>query len=261
MKQRIITAVIGIILFVPIILIGGWLFTIAAYALAIVGLYELLRMNKAVQGKAIYAIALLFLGLLIYPIATFSIGTLVITKYDVVIMYLVVLLLVTVITKNKVSFDQVGFVFLSTVYLGIAFLCLSVTRELGLNYLLFVLFTIWATDTGAYFMGSFFGKRKLWPEISPNKTIGGAIGGFLIALLVGVVFHLIYPFEMSIWAVIGISSVISIFGQLGDLVASAAKRYYNIKDYGTVFPGHGGVMDRFDSLIFVLVVLHVIKFI
>jgi len=129
-----------------------------------------------------------------------------------------------------------------------------------LHVFLFILFVIWATDSGAYFIGRKFGKRKLWPEISPNKTIGGAIGGILFALLLAFVFQLIYPFEKSILSISLIAIVISIFGQLGDLVASAMKRKYNIKDFGHIFPGHGGVLDRLDSFIFVLLVLQMIQY-
>lgn len=261
MKQRVLTAIIGLIIFLPIVLIGSWPFTIAAYVLGTVGLFELLRMNQKIKLNSTFTIAILFLWVIILPVTEWNLGSITITKYDIIIAYLIILLLLIVITKNKVTFDQVSFVFMSTLYIGFAFFLITVTRETGLNYLLFVLFTIWATDTGAYFMGRFFGKRKLWPAISPNKTIGGAIGGFLIALIVGVLFQLIYPFELSLWTVLGVSAVISIFGQLGDLVASAMKRHYQVKDSGKIFPGHGGVLDRFDSLIFVLIVLHLIKFI
>src|SRR5699024_5933209 len=123
-----------------------------------------------------------------------------------------------------------------------------------------ILFVIWATDSGAYFIGRRFGKRKLWPEISPNKTIGGAIGGVLFALLLAVIFNVVYPFENSFLSIVLITIVISLFGQLGDLVASAMKRKYEIKDFGHLFPGHGGVLDRLDSFIFVLLVLRMINY-
>lgn len=261
MKQRIFTALIALVIFVPIVLIGSWPFTIMAYFVATIALYELLRMNTTIKSKMIIVVATIFLWLIIMPTTEISLGAMMISKYDILIAYLVVLMLSIVITKNKVTFDQIGFLFIATLYIGVAFYLISVTRQTGLNYLLFVLFTIWATDTGAYFMGKFFGKRKLWPAISPNKTIGGAIGGFLLALIVGLCFQLAYPFNMSLLTIVGVSAVISIFGQLGDLVASAIKRHYQVKDFGTIFPGHGGIIDRFDSLLFVVIVLHLIKFI
>src|SRR5690625_5860633 len=120
----------------------------------------------------------------------------------------------------------------------------------GLNYFLFILFVVWATDSGAYFIGKYLGKRKLWPAISPNKTIGGAVGGTITALVVGVVFHLIYPFDFSIAYILFITIVISIVGQLGDLVASAIIRHYDMIDFVKLFRAYGGVLDRVDRLLF-----------
>lgn len=123
------------------------------------------------------------------------------------------------------------------------------------------MFTIWATDTGAYFTGNAFGKRKLWPKISPNKTVAGAIGGIISAIVVAIVFQLVYPFTMPIYLLVGVALIISVFGQIGDLVASAYKRHYNVKDSGNILPGHGGILDRFDSLLFVLPILYIVQFI
>src|SRR5690625_1497151 len=106
-----------------------------------------------------------------------------------------------------------------------------------------------------------FGKRKLWPEISPNKTIAGALGGVLSACLVGLSFQLFYPFEHSLIIILIITILVSIVGQIGDLIASAYKRHYEVKDSGNLLPGHGGILDRMDSLLFVLPFLYVIDFI
>src|SRR5690606_996650 len=119
----------------------------------------------------------------------------------------------------------------------------------------------WATDTGAYFFGRAFGKHKLWPTISPKKTIEGAIGGIISACIVGISFHLIYPFEHSFWMIVLVTILVSMVGQLGDLVESAYKRYFGVKDSGNILPGHGGILDRFDSLLFVVPFLHLIHFI
>lgn len=171
------------------------------------------------------------------------------------------LLSLTVFTKNKFTFNDAGFLLISVMYIGLSFNYLIDIRLAGLNYLLFILFVIWSTDSGAYFFGRALGKKKLWPEISPNKTIGGAVGGLFMAIIVGGIFQLIYPFEFSLFTVILYALLISIVGQVGDLVASAFKRHYNIKDAGKLFPGHGGVLDRLDSLIFVLLVLSIIQFV
>jgi phosphatidate cytidylyltransferase len=115
---------------------------------------------------------------------------------------------------------------------------------------------IWATDSGAYFIGKATGKRKLWPEISPNKTVEGSIGGVASALIIAVLFVLLTDINASVISLMAITVVLSIFGQIGDLVQSAFKRHFNVKDSGNILPGHGGILDRFDSLLFVLPLLH-----
>lgn len=256
MKQRIITAIIGLLIFIPIILYGKIPFIIIGYALATIGLYELIRMFATKHIWLQLGLSIPFLWYLLYPgeLQWYS-------RYEVIIIFLVLLFIGMVWTKNSFTFDDAAKLVVSVLYIGTSFSFLILLRETGLAYLLFVLFLVWMTDTGAYFSGRFFGKRKLWPAISPNKTIGGAIGGLLFALLVAVCFHLIYPLPYSLGYVIFIAIIISIVGQIGDLVASAMKRHYGIKDYGNLFPGHGGVLDRLDSVLFVALILFCLQFI
>src|SRR5699024_9235908 len=209
-KQRLITAIIGIIIVVPIILYGNWPFLLISYLLASIALYELIRMYGVKRNSLYFIVSCLFLWLLIFPGENITISNFVLTKYDIIMLFVAILLVMTVISKNKFTFDQASFLVFSTLYIGTAFYYLLITRLAGLNYFLFVLFIIWATDTGAYFIGKYFGKRKLWPEISPNKTIGGAIGGIILALVVSIVFQLVYPFDKSLLAIIIITVVISI---------------------------------------------------
>lgn len=260
MKQRLLTAFIALIILVPIIIYGSWPFILIAYILATIALFELMRMYQPKKGIGYLIISTLFLWLIIYPSSELTMNNVTITHFDIIVLFVVVLLTITVLSKNRFTFDQASFLLLATVYIGTAFYFLITIRLGGLNYFLFILFIIWATDSGAYFIGKAFGKRKLWPEISPNKTIGGAVGGIIMALIVGVLFQLIYPFDKSMITVIVITIVISIFGQIGDLVASAIKRHYQVKDSGKIFPGHGGILDRLDSLLFVLIILHVLQF-
>lgn len=254
MKERIITAILALLLFIPLVLYGKWPFTILVYAIATIGLIELLRIKTSIKLLPI-AISLMFLWILLSP--TFQVNL----KIDLLIVYIMLLLLYTVLTKNNFTFDDASFMLLGTLYVGLGFYFLIVARSLGLNYVLFILFIIWATDTAAYFIGSAFGQKKLWPEISPKKTIAGAIGGTIIASVVGIMFYIIHPFEQPFATIIIISIFISVIGQIGDLVASALKRHYQVKDFGQIMPGHGGIIDRMDSLLFVLPFLYIIQFI
>lgn len=259
MKQRIFTAIIALLIFLPLLLYGQWPFTVLVYGMATIGLIELLRMRTGYKLLPII-LSLTCLWLLLSPIVNLDEIAL-FTKLDLLIGYIMLLLLYTVLTKNSFTFDDASFVLLATFYIGLGFYFLIEARSLGLNYILYILLVIWATDTFAYFSGIAFGKNKLWPEISPKKTIEGAIGGVLCAGIIGVIFHLLFPFDHSLITMIMITIMISIVGQLGDLVASALKRHYDVKDSGKILPGHGGIIDRFDSLLFVLPFLALIQFI
>ena len=260
MKQRIITALIALLLLVPIIIYGGWPFIVFAYVIATVGLFELMRMYAKNNAILYVIVATPFLWLILSSNNPLAIGTVVFDLASIMIFMLIILLILTVLTKNRFTFDQASFMLFATLYVGVAFYFLLEMRMIGLNYFLFILFLVWATDSGAYFVGKSLGKRKLWPAISPNKTIGGAVGGLILAVIIGVGFQLIHPFDYSYSYIIIISIIISISGQLGDLVASAIKRHYDIKDFGKLLPGHGGVLDRVDSLLFVFIVLQLLQF-
>ena len=183
------------------------------------------------------------------------------SKFELLIIATILLLAYSVVVKNHFTFDEIGFIVLSSLYIGIGFYYLITTREAGLTYIIYALLVVWSTDSGAYFTGRKFGKHKLWPEISPNKTIEGFVGGIIIAVILASIMQLITPFNMSWGYFIVVTIISSVFGQLGDLVESAIKRHYNVKDSGWILPGHGGILDRFDSLLFVLPLLNLLHFV
>jgi len=259
MKQRIITAVVAAAVFLPIVIYGNLPLVILLYLMATVGLYELLKMHKIRATSFPAIIAFLMIWTLLVPSTYMSVfQDWNISKANIIGIGVVLLLVYTVTTKNRFTFDHVGFVLISLVYVGMGFYYIGETRELGLVYVFFVLFTLWATDSGAYFVGRSLGKNKLWPEISPNKTIEGAIGGICCALIVALIFYFFTNIDISFVKIVVMAIVIAIFGQMGDLVQSAFKRYYGVKDSGTILPGHGGVLDRSDSWIFVFPILHLL---
>ncbi|WP_010649258.1 phosphatidate cytidylyltransferase [Oceanobacillus massiliensis] len=262
MKQRTITALLALVVFLPFVIIGGHVFTFLVYGIATVGLLELIRMRNIGDYLIPYILAILLLWLVLLPSGDSMSFAGWFTKFEMIALIILLLLAYTVLVKNKFTFDHVGFILLTALYVGLGFLYLLETRNgnNALNNILYAFFIIWTTDTGAYLFGRAFGKRKLWPMISPNKTIEGAIGGVVLAVVVAVVFHLISPFPHSLIIVIGVTILASIFGQIGDLVESAFKRNYGVKDSGKILPGHGGILDRFDSLLFVLPLLHLIHF-
>ena len=142
----------------------------------------------------------------------------------------------------------------------LSFLCLIRDLEYG-EWFVWLPFLAWVSDTFAYFSGRAFGKRKLCPKLSPHKTIAGSVGGFLGAVvLAGLYGYFLYTYtpynERVIWACLTIGFACGIFSQLGDLLASGIKRDRGIKDYGKLIPGHGGIMDRFDSVIFITPIVY-----
>ena len=140
-----------------------------------------------------------------------------------------------------------------------AAILLRADQQLGFAALIFVLLVVWATDIGGYFAGRRIGGPKLWPRVSPNKTWAGAIGGFLGSLIVAAGFAGAGIGRMVPLLVLG--GVFSIVGQLGDLFESAVKRRFGVKDSSHIIPGHGGLMDRLDSLVAVLVLAAIFGFV
>ncbi|CAG9607416.1 hypothetical protein NEOCIP111885_01107 [Pseudoneobacillus rhizosphaerae] len=252
MKQRIVTAVIAAAVFLPIVMYGGLPFIFLTYLMASVGLYELLKMRNIslFTLPGLLSIVLLWIFLLPKDYQKF-LNDFDYTKVELAFIVVLLFLTYTVATKNKFTFEDVGFSVLGTIYVGLGFYYFMETRDAGRVYIFYSLFMIWATDSGAYFIGKAFGKRKLWPEISPNKTIEGSIGGVVCAVIVAALFSVFTDIDASLLQLFVITIVLSIFGQIGDLVESALKRHFNVKDSGRILPGHGGILDRFDSLLFV----------
>ncbi|PEE43664.1 phosphatidate cytidylyltransferase [Bacillus pseudomycoides] len=262
MKQRIITGVIAAALFIPIVIYGGVPFTVLVYALASIGLYELIRMNKLTLISVPTVLAALLLWSILVPSnASGLFNWIGLDKLEITFVIVLLLLSYTVLSKNTFTFDNASFLLMATTYVAMGFLYLNETRIAGIHFVFYALFVIWATDSGAYFIGKAIGKRKLWPEISPNKTIEGSLGGIVCGIIVAFVYNMFFQVQGNVGMLIIVTIAISIFGQLGDLVQSAFKRHYGVKDSGTILPGHGGILDRTDSWLFVLPILHFLHFI
>jgi len=174
------------------------------------------------------------------------------------------LLLVT--NFGKVSLGNCATAFLLGLIIPLFFSSAVYIRDLhgatqGGFYILVALGAAWLSDTSAYFVGTLFGKRKLAPKVSPKKTIEGTLGGVVIStgliLLLGVLYEARLGARVDFLMLAVLSPIFSIIAMLGDLTASAIKREYGVKDFGTIMPGHGGVLDRFDSVLFTLPAVYV----
>lgn len=256
MRQRVITALIIVAIFIPVAITGSWLLDSVVLLLAGVGLYEFYKM----KGKTILSlegvISSLSLVFIILPDLAKIFLPSRITSGMLIYLLAIILLLYTVLSKNTFTFDDASFSVLSVVYLGFGFRSLLLAREAGLELLILVLITIWTTDICAYLFGRKIGRHKLAPSISPNKTIEGFVSGTLMAVIVTGIYLYFSTLQMPFFSTLFILFVASIAGQFGDLIESAFKRHYTVKDSGSIFPGHGGVLDRFDSLLIVFPIFY-----
>ena len=223
-------------------------------ALAIIasaGTFELLRCAglSSKYAVSVPAVLLVFLMLMLAR------GAEPLTIGLIALMFLLYLLFVLIFSRKNCSASDISVTFFFTSYAAVSFSSILLIRELenGEYLYLLVFIAAWVTDTFAYFTGKFLGRHKLMPVISPKKTIEGSIGGIIFCagafILYGYVISSIRGGAVPDYLLLGLAGVVtSVVAQLGDLSASAIKRGYNIDDFGTIFPGHGGVIDRFDSV-------------
>ncbi len=257
MKQRVITAVIALIIFLPLLYLGGLSFDILVTLMGIVAMSEFLIMKKKLLVSFEAIVSFLLMLSILLPVFWASFWTQDTLGGSFYLLALV-MLVYTVISKNRFSFDDAGVLLLGGLYAGLGFRFMMLARAESLWMMLYALLIVWVTDSGAYLIGRKIGKNKLAPHISPNKTWEGSIGGSLsTVVIVGAYLYFVqaaFPYSFStmlLWTL-----VFSVGGQLGDLIESAFKRHYGVKDSGKILPGHGGILDRFDSLLFVLPLMH-----
>ncbi len=262
MKTRVITAIIALALFVGILLLPPVVFTIALGAVTLVMLYECYTATKADNlMKTVGGISSIIMMLAMYFILKIDeVGLVFVFMAATAILLLYMLIIVT--RHSKKSYKDIlasGFL---TLYITVSMWCILFVKEFFSTELMLLIFICaWTTDTFAYFSGKLFGKHKLIPHISPNKTIEGAIGGVIGAIICCLIYLFIlcklpttdFIVNIQHWIVYftSIGCVGGICSQIGDLIASSIKRDENIKDFGWIFPGHGGFMDRFDSVMFI----------
>ncbi len=251
MKQRLLTAVIGIPVTLTIIYFSHtYVWEAAVFILTSIGLYEALGCIGLKKN--------LYISVLTYAYG--AAGVLFLFRsyqfvYHITCIYIILLLGTCVFFKNKVPFNDVaavGMVAAYTVNGMFSLIALRRIEDVGIFMIFLVFIGAWFTDGFAFFVGKACGKHKLIPEISPKKTVEGAIGGVVFCTLGYVIFGFIASYffnrQVNFLALVITGMLISLFSMLGDLILSALKRTYGIKDFGNLLPGHGGVLDRFDSI-------------
>ena len=247
MKLRIITAIVAGTAALAVLL-APWdiLLTCGVSLICAVAVYEIFMVTKAVEHRGLEASAILFAVLA--PFFTRISGRFIFMSGLIYALMLVGLLLKY---HGRISVDKVALVFLLTVWVSVSLSCLSYLRTLdehGLFYVFLSLLIAWMSDSGAYFVGTFFGKHKLCPIISPKKTIEGFVGGIVISIGFALLATWVYASVImkdtvvaNYWLILVLSLVCAPLSVVGDLFASIIKRRFGVKNFGNFFPGHGGM--------------------
>ena len=271
MKTRIITAVVGLcLLAVVLAFFDTVLFDLVLALICLIGMHEVYSaMGFGRKQWYLFAAAVPY-TLLIMLSSRAAVSALILPASFLVVLYYNICLIVN---HGILDFGRLaGFVYFGGVILFCFYSLIYLKRQLPVDvfsydavyFILLILCFAWGGDTSAYFAGRAFGRHKLAPIVSPHKTVEGAIGGVIGSMLAGVLVTFVYGmlsgrlqmFTVNITPrhyliILGLGAVASVLGILGDLFASAVKRQVGIKDYGTIFPGHGGILDRFDSVMFI----------
>ena len=256
MKKRILSSIIMILIFVPLLLIGGVLFSLFMTILSLGAMHELMTIRERKKTfppliKIVSYLLIIFSSILTYNQNVFSYTM----SYQLISFIILIFLLPILLKDKKMDYDINDALYLvaSLLFINVAFNLIIVVRNYSLNYLIYLLLITVITDTFALITGMYIGKNKLAPTISPHKTIEGFIGGVLMGTFVATTFYyeVIDP-GISLVILIFATFFLSVVGQLGDLIFSSIKRTYGVKDFSNLIPGHGGILDRLDSLIFVI---------
>lgn len=251
MKQRILTSAIGVVIFFCVLFAPNFVFSAAVLIITCIAAYEIhhaVGTNLFLTLTGIISAAVIFIGTVT--------GNLLLS---IVIIFAVYLLL-SIILFGKCDVRSIYMLGFSSVVFSASLSSLAVIKtNFGIAGALLPFIFAWITDTGAYFFGISMGKHKLVPHLSPKKTVEGSLGGMAVCVIISVFYNwlILNCFDTALFArgsmpAMAVTALVaSAVAQLGDLTLSAIKRELGVKDYGNILPGHGGVLDRFDSLIFV----------
>lgn len=272
--KRVAAALVGVPILILLLFLGnGEVFALVVCALSVVGVHEFY--SAVAKVKAQPAAPFGWAGVLIACAAAWgrTQGVSLFWLVPALTALLMAALATQIVRSNRAPIRDLGCTVLGAVYVGLLLPHLILIRgigvtishslfnwySLGARLMLFVFLVTWAADTGAYFIGRSFGRRALCPSLSPGKTVEGFLGGLLAAFVAGTVFFVplvgsvLPPFSAAntVFHGTALGLIAGILGPIGDLSKSALKRELEIKDFGDTIPGHGGVLDRFDSIMFV----------
>lgn len=275
MLVRIISALVGIIVGVTVLVFDNkYLYTAVLTLIGSIGVWELIHAVNCEKHKLLTWVCMIFsvaVPTMLNLSVEFSF------KRNIIVFsfvgFVFILLLIMLLNHKTIRLEHIAMCGCAATVIPASLSCIIYVRYLpwyaeggffpGVFMIVYLLFCAWFGDSGAYFVGTFLGKHKLCPNISPKKTVEGFIGGVLTVGIVVAIQCVVYNelllrifevpdgYKMNYFVLVPVGMLASIAGVLGDLTASVIKRQYDVKDFGNLMPGHGGVLDRFDSVLFV----------
>lgn len=258
MAKRILSGVIAAAILVVILLFAdSWLIQVCIGAVSVGALWEWSKAVHVHRHPMLIAAGMIASAVFTYALTMDSVWLL-----PLLMLYMMALAALTVFLHKKIVLSDITKIFFGTVYITFMLGAIVLVRMADKGqYLIWLIFiTAFLTDTFAYFAGKFFGKRKLCPRLSPRKTIAGSIGGVFGSVLFCCIFGVIMQLmgmKPDYFLLVLLGVVGSFAAQCGDLFASAIKRHYGIKDFGNIMPGHGGILDRIDSVLLTAPVVYI----
>lgn len=255
--KRTYTGAIVVLIIIAGIVINPFVFLVVFAGILFLALFEFYKMAQ-LAGASTQKITGIIIGLLLFVLMFLNISGLMPNKFILLVVPAIFSVFIVELFRNKENpFINIAITLTGVLFIALPFSLINffVFPGFGGNtqfypwLLMGIFIIIWSYDTGAYIFGMLMGRFKLFERISPKKSWEGAIGGAIIALIVGILNSVIFQ-SLNLAGWIGLTLIVIVFGTFGDLIESMFKRSLNIKDSGTLLPGHGGILDRFDSLIF-----------
>ncbi len=260
-RTRLISGIVLVLIALVVLIAGGPLLAAVLFVVSLIGMNELYKPLHVEDAKISPLAIVGYLGCLGYDLLVFF--GLMDAAFAAVFILLILCMAVYVFTYPRYQTDQVTGAFFGFVYVAMMLSCIYLLRQMKSGiYLVWLIFLAsWGSDTCAYCVGMLIGRHRMSPRLSPKKSVEGAVGGVVGAGLLGMIYGFAIAGRISIsihpapaFAVICVAG--ALISMVGDLAASAIKRNHGIKDYGKLIPGHGGILDRFDSVIFVAPVIY-----
>jgi len=256
LKQRLIVGIVGAIIAIAVLCTNAGIISIALGIVSVIGLSEIYNATGILKKQNQLCVFSYLYTLLLFIVIGFA-GNPAVCLSVMIFLYGFGLFAYLIFNHETCDFSSVCSLFFQTVYVSALFGHIVLVRKLpyGSFAIWFIFVTAWLSDTLAFAVGKRFGRNKLIPAISPKKTVEGALGGLLGSVLFNFIYAMICSLGLGLnvnyLAVFFMAVIAGVMSQIGDLAASAVKREYNLKDYSNLLPGHGGVLDRFDSVLFV----------